>query len=227
VAGRPAEYFLPEVQINLAEIWGVTDSAGYLDGVLRTGSTRNGVFAVKLMFTYMDPVIQGLRDLRAPGTWTDVEVLESFFPRLRFVWLYRDDVVAQGVSWAKAVITNEWIHGDRRKRSEAARFNFPLIHRFVWLATRLQMLVRHWFAFHRLQPFLIRYEDLAARPDAITRGLLHYLGIPAPNKPIVASVVPQSDARNLAWAARYRLLARSLPQGMPALTDPLPAELEH
>ena len=37
--------------------------------------------------------------------------------------------------------------GDMRKRSDAAYFDFRLVHGLVWQAHRLQIMVRRWFAY--------------------------------------------------------------------------------
>ena len=226
VAGRPTEYFFPRAQVNLAQRWGVTDPYEYLARVRRQGTTPNGVFGVKIVFTYLEEVLAGLRDLFDADSLNDAQVLDHLYPGLRYTWVYRDDLVAQGVSWAKARMTNEWIVDDPRGWDHSMPvFDFGLIHEFVWRATRLQMLMRRWFAYHGIQPFLVRYEDLAADPDGLTRGLLRYLGIEPPEEPIEPSMERQGDSLNAEWAARYRELARTLPPGFPALTDPLPREL--
>ena len=65
----------------------------------------NGVFGGRIMAETLPELIADLVDAD-PGARTDVEVLGACFGRLEFVHLRRQDVVAQAVSWAKALQTH-------------------------------------------------------------------------------------------------------------------------
>src|SRR3954468_14537551 len=112
VAGHPTEYFWRETAEELQARWRVRDGQTYLARVYEAGTTPNGVFGAKLMWTYFDDALQKLAAARGGDRLTDHALLSALFPRLRYVWIFREDVVAQGVSWAKAELSGEWYTGD-------------------------------------------------------------------------------------------------------------------
>ena len=108
LVGYPAEWFWREDRGRNGERWQVTSFADYLARVLEAGTSPNGVFAAKLMWGYLDDVLFELRRLARSYDAEDAAVLQSAFPDPRFVWVRREDAVAQAVSWAKAVQTGQW-----------------------------------------------------------------------------------------------------------------------
>ena len=63
----------------------------------------------------------------------------------------------------------------------------------------------HWFRANGITPFDVRYEDLVADMEEVTRRLLDFLGVAVPGgTPIEPQHARQADAVNAEWAARYR-----------------------
>jgi LPS sulfotransferase NodH len=97
VLGRPEEFF-----------WAPDDRVASPDlgDVLRRGSTPNGVFGCKFQ----------------PGQWTELlaragreavdvpgrELVERMVPNPLYVWVRREDSIAQAVSWSRAMQTGLW-----------------------------------------------------------------------------------------------------------------------
>jgi LPS sulfotransferase NodH len=92
IAGRPREYFYRPTADELAVRWGVTKGREYLDRVYAAGTTVNGVFGAKLMWTYLDDSLDDLAILREGPRSPDHELLSGFFPGLRYVLVWREDV---------------------------------------------------------------------------------------------------------------------------------------
>jgi LPS sulfotransferase NodH len=225
VAGRPEEYFWRDTMAALMARWSV-DEDGYLGRVQSEATTPNGVFAANLMWTYLGDAEETLRR-RSGASGSGHALLASLFPDPRYVWIWRDDVVAQGVSWARAELSGEWFAGQVPGGAPTPAFDFALVHNLVWVAARLQVVARRWFAAHGLRPHLVRYEDLAADPDGTTRAVLAYLDLAPPAAWAAAPATRrQADELNAEWVERYRHAARRLPPELPLVTDPLPREID-
>lgn len=162
--GYPKEPFGPTAVGPCAEAWGVDpdDPDAYLRAVLRDGTTPNGVFAVKLMWTHLDR-------LAATTTGSLVDALRSF-PDPSVVLLERDDKVAAAVSQHRAELTGEWSSirrsgatwqpaADPERISELHDVQHDHTRRWRDLADAAGLPVLH-----------LSYEDLVADPlDAVAR----------------------------------------------------------
>ena len=207
VAGRPEEYFWRDDERRWSERWRVSTFRDYLRAAIEQGSTPNGVFGAKVMYGYLPDLLGKLADLPGGRGLDDRSLLEREFPNLRCLWIWREDVVAQAVSWAKALQTNLWAAGDGQPAS-ATRFDFAQIDGLVRAANEGRAGWRRWFDAHDLEPMGIRYEDLVADMRGTTRRALEFLGTDGPaDLPIRTRSARQSDALNHEWAARYRALA--------------------
>lgn len=208
VAGRPEEYFWRGDEPFWSERWGVSGFADYLRAAVAHGSTPNGVFGAKVMWSYLPDLLGKLAALPGGRGLDDQALLERAFPGLRFLWIWRDDVVAQAVSWSKAIQTNVWFAADdRAPASEPPRFDFRQIHELVSEAEAGRTGWERWFQEHGIEPLPMRYEDLVADKAGTIRRALAFLGIPAPaDLRIKVSTARQADALNHEWAARYRSL---------------------
>jgi hypothetical protein len=94
------------------------DFGDYVSWVLGTATTGNGVFGAKIMSAYVEGLAAGLREAlgeRAPEATPDL--LAAVFPRLRYVFLVREDKVRQAVSLWRAVQTWQWRAPWRRSSS--------------------------------------------------------------------------------------------------------------
>jgi LPS sulfotransferase NodH len=205
VAGWPEEYFEYGLEFCRVRRWGASGPVEYVHGAIREGTGANGVFGAKVHWLHLPNLLAKLEAVQ--GRW-DVEdrvLLEGTFPGLRFVWLRREDVVAQAVSFAKAMQTDQWTVLDTRRPGRVPRFDFAQIHRFVGEIEAQNAAWRRWFRTNGITPFAVRYEDLVADMEAVTRSVLGFLGVALPDDtPIKPQHERQADTVNAEWAARYR-----------------------
>ena len=77
---------------------------------MNTKITRNEVFGFKLMSWYLDDFLARLREAHGFGnsTTSDLELLRSAFPRLRFLRIVRRHKLRQALSTARALQTGLW-----------------------------------------------------------------------------------------------------------------------
>ena len=200
VVGNPDECFLPErVQSPFDE---------YLGRVFQAGTTPNGVFAAKLMWNYFDDFLFRLRRIRREYEAADLDVMRAVFPDPAFVWIWRRDPVAQGISWARAAQTGKY--AAHQEQTAEASFDFQFIDGLVQLARAQTGAWRRWFAAQQVDPFEVTYEDLCADIAGITLGALEVLGLePLPGREIgpPPELTKQADAVTEEWVSRYRDLS--------------------
>jgi LPS sulfotransferase NodH len=203
--GLPAEWFWREDVEKNREAWGTGSPREYLERVLDDGTSPAGVFAMKVMWGYLDDLFFELRRLGEDYDSDDLTVLRSFFPNPRFIWIRRDDVVAQAASWAKAAQTGQWAAYFETSCEPA--YDFEQIDALYHLVRVHDGAWRRWFAAHAIDPFEVKYEALAMNPAAIASETLALLGLdsaPGANLEPPPKLTKQADDLNAAWTARYR-----------------------
>jgi trehalose 2-sulfotransferase len=204
VAGRPHEYFSPETEVPNRARWGTASFRDYLDAVLVAGTTDNGVFACKIMWSAMARLLERLEHERL--------ALADVFPAPRFVWLVRDDVAAQAVSWARAMQTGHWHYWDRRSAAHEAKFDADVITALAGEIRRGNERWTEWFRAAGHSPLVVRYEDLVADTHAAARRVLEFLDIGLPSGVDPAEqTMSTADAVNEEWLDRYRSLTGQPP----------------
>lgn len=212
VAGRPESYFRQPDEPSWADRWRIPrDPAGsfdyrdYLRAAVAAGATPNGVFGARVMWGTLDELVGKLGAAHPELAGADLDLLTSAFGRTRFVHLWRDDPVAQAVSWARAEQTAVWQPGDTAPPGREPRFDFAQIHRLVQTIDEHNTAWRDWFAAFDVQPHLVRYEDLTADMAGVTAGILRFLGLPPPaDRPVTPRHHRRTDQLTEEWIARYR-----------------------
>jgi trehalose 2-sulfotransferase len=210
VVGYPGEFFWREDAGRNREAWGVSTFHDYLDRVFEVGTAANGVFAAKLMWGYFDEFMFELRGLTGEYEQSDLSVIRSVFPHPRFVWIRRDDVVAQAVSWSKALKTGQF--AAHQERTGEAIFDFEQIDGLARAVRLHNGAWRRWFVGHGIEPFEATYEELCADRLGTTLSALAFLGL----EPLAeAKIAPprelerQASEVNAEWIARYRQRSQS------------------
>lgn len=216
VVGRPESYFRSEDEPIWAARWGIADPCrrsdygDFLRHALLEGATENGVFAARVMWGTLDHIVERLRPLFANDDRgvVDVDLLHRAFGRIRFVYLRRDDVVAQTVSWLRAEQTDVWyetIDGRRAQPNANPRFDRGQIDYLLLTIDEHNRAWQEWFAGSGVCPHEVCYEDLNRDPVATARGIVDYLGLELP-----AGLAMEVNHRRLAdrvnaeWIKEYR-----------------------
>ncbi|HJQ52152.1 MAG TPA: Stf0 family sulfotransferase [Gaiellaceae bacterium] len=97
VLGRPEEFFwMPGDRVASQD----------LGHVLRRGSTSNRVFSCKFQLGQWSELLARAR--RGATDLPDRELVGRMFPNPLYIWLQREDTVAQAVSWSRAMQTGLW-----------------------------------------------------------------------------------------------------------------------
>jgi trehalose 2-sulfotransferase len=177
VAGRPEEYFWRDDMPSWSARWNVSTFGQYVAAALREGTTPNGVFGAKLMWGYMDDFLGRLRDLAGASETSDRALVERFFGGSAFIWIWRGDVVAQAVSWAKAIQTGVWYDQLGDRPVGPAEFDFHQIESLAHQAAAHNRAWRRWFAANKVEPLGVQYEELVSDKVGVARRVLTFLGV--------------------------------------------------
>ena len=215
VAGRPESYFRQPDEQSWAARWGIVRSpdgvfeyAEYVRAALASGRTEKGVFAARIMWGTLDRVVDKLGAVYPALTGADIDLLNRAFGHTRFVYLKRDDVLAQAVSWYRAEQTNVWFEIDQSESEQPEQepcFDFDQICKLVQVIDGHNAAWRAWFASVGIQPHLVRYEDLAADPIGVTCGILDFLKLELPpGRKIQTRHRRLANELNAQWIDRYR-----------------------
>jgi LPS sulfotransferase NodH len=169
----------------------------YVDQVLAAGTTDNGVFACKVMWSSMSDLLERLE--REQLTFLEV------FPAPRFVWLVRDDVAAQAVSWAKALQTGQWHYWDPPPDGRALQFDDEAIAALAREIEEHNAAWNGWFADIGVTPLVVRFEELVADKEAATSRVLEFLELDlAPGVQVVEQTSSTHDDVNDEWLSWFR-----------------------
>lgn len=205
VAGRPHEWFWQDTEEANRRAWGVSGFSDYVARVQDAGTTPSGVFGSKLMWGYLEDLLARLSELGDADSHKSL--IERHFPHPRFVWIRREDLAAQAVSWAKAIQTGHWHHWDARDPHASLVYDREQIETLAREAAAADAAWRAWFAANEIQPLAVRFEDLVADRVGVTRAVLGFLGVAAECAPVAELTVRTSDRLNTEWLARYRTSA--------------------
>jgi LPS sulfotransferase NodH len=223
VPRRPREYFWglrsPDVlrllphdsQLNRSAeqrpTWDRDDYARHLEASVAQGTTPNGVFGAKLMWSYFPDFLELMRGIPRFGGMGDGSLLNTAFPDLHYVFISRSDKVRQAVSLWRALQT--WVWRDQGTR--AGDGEQRPIYSFDAIGHLLDQLRRHEDAwrgfFFRIgrQPLQLYYEDIAGDLEGCAGCVLDELHIERPRGPIATArrMSRQSDDLSESWVQNY------------------------
>lgn len=207
-SGRAEAIFLPKAESRYAAEVGinpVTDYAAYVRAIVNTKITSNEVFGFKLMSWYLDDFLTGLRKAYGFGNSNDLELLQSAFPRLRFVRIVRRHKLRQALSTARALQTGLWKVQEGKNILREPEFDPDLIERSLHEAERQDKIWDDFFGRIGIKPFEVEYEKLCQDYERTIRAVLNFLRIKLPASARVGPPVTtrQADEISRLWEERF------------------------
>jgi trehalose 2-sulfotransferase len=203
---EPREYFPGDADPSLLDLLASTrtghptdaDLAPVVPRALAEGTTPNGVFGAKVMWSYFDSF---LGQVGATPERGGPAALTARFGRPAFIYVTRADKAAQAVSLWRALQTRAW-------RAEQDRGAVdPVYHAGAIAHLRDELREQDaawpaWFRTNGLRPLVVEYDELAADHAATLRAVLAYLGLEAAAIP-EPPTRRQGDERSDRWVARF------------------------
>lgn len=177
LAGKPDEYFHSGTAEEYANEWSTTRFSDYLAKVLEFGTTSNGVFGFKIMWTdFQNHYLNHSATLNASA-------LRDVAPEFRYIWIRRQDKLRQAISIWKRKQTGiiSWYDNEPPEYERIPEFNFSALNHLVQQVRAWDLNWASYFKSLEVSPLVITYEeDLQQDYTVVVRKILNYLTIPAP-----------------------------------------------
>jgi len=185
--------------------------AAYVRTILEQGTTPNGIFGTVIHWFQLNDAVRRIQAYLQSKDFTPHEALSGSFPNLSYIWLRRQDKIAQAVSWYKAIETGQYVKLQGavtdHKQKASLEFNYDRIKTY-WSALRsFDNGWRFFFEANKINPLTIYYEDVCKDYSGSVVTALEFLKLSLPN-----GFNPKSQFLKIAnnesrqWAEKFRML---------------------
>lgn len=216
VAGRPEAYFR---QLSIADFCaafdmpaqdGWTYDAAYI--AKATAWARHGgrIAGFRANWEAIG-TLQSRLALCHPAARTDTERLTAAFGPTRFIYLERQDKLAQAISRTRAEQSGLWhrnADGTVREQTGEAYvpvYNADAITTYMAETTANIANWHKWFTQNAITPHQVLYEQLAHDPAKVVAGILTALGLdPAAAQGLRPGTARLANTESKSWATRYQ-----------------------
>jgi LPS sulfotransferase NodH len=191
-----------------APSWSRDDYERHLAAAIGEGTTPNGVFGAKLMWSYFNDFLALMRGIPRFAGRGDGSLLNAAFPELRYVFVSRSDKVRQAVSLWRALQTLVW-HKDAdvgaEQREQRSVYSFDAIGHLLDQLRRQEDAWRGFFFRIGQRPLTLYYEDIAGDLEGTVGRVLDDLQIARPQHDLLARqpLSRQSDELSESWVQSY------------------------
>jgi trehalose 2-sulfotransferase len=210
VAGRPHSYFRKQNLTFWAEGWRILSYdrtysfSDYLIAARAAASTENGTIGIRVMWGTLEEITADLARLYPHLVGNDLALLEQAFGELKFIYLYRNDVIAQAISLYRAEQTGYWHTVEGQKPKQPPKFDFDEINSRREMLEQHNLAWKNWFQKVDVKPLALSYEALSADPVESTKSVLDFLGLELPHYRKLEAVNQRlADETTEAWLEEF------------------------
>jgi len=211
LAGRPREYFHPNHLTRLFDGPTIEEFGRYIAQIVDEGTTPNGLFGAKIHWGHLQNLLCRLRKFVEFRASTPPEVVEMFFPGVRYIRLSRRDRVRQAISFLKARQTDVWwqmrmwVRANKKQPEKELTFDFAAIEQLI---RQIELHEKAWTQFFEeagVAPLELYYEDLVGSYEETIRRVFDYLGVALPANLMIRKprYDKQADTLSEEWLRRY------------------------
>ena len=200
VLGAPSEVLSPTNEMRIfMNRFKTSSPAEYVATLVERRTSKNGVFAMKAHFHHFEAFLRGYPSL--------LQVLSP----MTFIYISREDKIAQAVSMAKALQTGRWTSRMAAEPVSPLQYDREMIANCLEDIKQQDLNWRRWFETHNVTPFQVTYNEVATDADRVVRNIVELLGVQ--NDERVAVNVPpvkkQGDETNREWIERFEREAKA------------------
>lgn len=193
--GTPSEVLNPGFDLRaFKNRFKASSPADYIAELIARRTAKSGVFGLKAHFENFDGFLKEYPDL--------LDVLSP----VTYIYINRRDRVAQAVSMARALQTNQWSSQAQDGKKPQLRYDRELIANSMKEVELQDAGWLNWFKAKSITPFRLTYEDLLADPVGTIQSVVEYLEVQNAERDEVKvpPVEKQSDDTNQEWIERFR-----------------------
>jgi LPS sulfotransferase NodH len=191
--GAPFEYFNFEkhMEFMIARL-GVDDNDEYIRKLMGLRTSSNQVFGVKAHYHHFEAM------LAKSAVWRE------YLGRMHFVYVNRNDKIAQAVSMCKAIQTNAWVSFERAREA-------PLFYSRELIEQCLREVMSQtegwwrWFRARNIRPYVVNYEEFVEDVTSHIERISVWFGVEGDIAKAVTIplVEKQFDRINREWIDRF------------------------
>ena len=221
LCGRPQEFFSPTRAEHIAKEHDLIsdparDYPAYLEELIRSRRTDNGVFGGKIMWAHLKHFRAGTLG-EQPASTSDADLLRQHFgDDVRCIWARREDKLRQAISMWKAKQTNIYnsIQTSANERPAPAKqpeYDFDEIKKILSRFEKEEANWKNFFEEHAFPHRAVTYETFVDRYQEETRELVDFLGVEPPQDFRVAptTYTRLADSTNDEWYQRFQEQSQS------------------
>jgi LPS sulfotransferase NodH len=158
--GLPAEYFQPPLGVMNKNWYDAVeaptdDFAQFYTKIIRARS-QNNIFGSKLTWDHKNAFAEALADARLGGQ-------DALFPKDKWIYMYRQDKVAQAVSLWKAHKTGVWSTAERQELPPL-EYNFAELMNCLMAFSTEEYLWKRYFETRNISYLPVSYESMMDDP---------------------------------------------------------------
>jgi trehalose 2-sulfotransferase len=193
--GAPSEILNPTSELRvLTNRLKAHSPADYIAKLLARRTSRNGVFGIKAHFHHFEAFLKeypALLELLSPTT---------------YIYITRDDKIAQAVSMAKALQTDAWTSRMEDGSKPVLIYNPQMIAHCLADIEQQDLAWRQWFESQNITPFIVTYDKLTSNTAGVIRSIIELLGVQndEPEEVHVPPARKQGDETNQDWIERFQ-----------------------
>jgi LPS sulfotransferase NodH len=196
-------FFQPSCTSPSSMDWNSANYADILADAFGRGTSGNGVFGARMLWSYFDDFVCHLRRIPVYSEVPVVDLLPAVLPNVQYILFTRGNKVQQAISFWKATQRRIWTLSDAPVWELV--FNFEAIDRLAQQIVAHEMDWLQYFNACGTQPLIVLYEDLLSRYEETMHHVLQYLQLPVSEQSVFArpQCAGQVDVVAALWGRRY------------------------
>ncbi|WP_026793727.1 MULTISPECIES: Stf0 family sulfotransferase [Planktothrix] len=179
VMGNPQEFLNVDSMLSpfckkngLVDTESKVNLESYIKLVMEKFSSQNQVFGMKALFDQLEPFLE-------------LNSTRQFLQNSKFIWLVRQDVLAQAVSMYIAQATDEWTslneennrQQENKNRRDTLKYNQEKIDKKLKYLTRYNLKWLEFFAINKIEYLTVFYEDIFKNPTLACQDICRFCGV--------------------------------------------------